>query len=385
MTRRRPTALVATAIALALALGACGGGGDGGDSSRRAERAAELPAPLAAGTSAANIPLDSSYKLVLVRWVARSTGRLAALHLRIQADGSDCRRSGKQYYGAGNGGSWLVTSHPVERDGTPDAERKLASLSFRPCEARPPLANVREGIVRVPMDIAVERGREYATVIRNTDPDPGSNYTSPNFLFTETGLLGANGRNERSADARDAYYGLDPRELVGYSHDGGKRWSLPGGPFGKARGRSYLPTYLQEYAGGRIVGQPYYYTSPPRTRLTMTYRNGPRPWVIRGLGAYTAEEGTGELTLSVDGRERARVGVGGRGMLRPAVGPVTVPPRGTVRVTASGIRVRPVVADSAWGQLAGLHLPGAAWDLEDEDNFSMAAPVYPLPWPPPGR
>jgi hypothetical protein len=69
-------------------------------------------------------------------------------------------------------------------------------------------------------------------------------------------------------------------------------------------------------------------------------------------------------------------------MIRPAIDPVRVPPRQTVRVTARGLQIRDVIADTAWGQLAGLHLPNAPWKIEGGENFSAAAPVYPLPPPP---
>jgi hypothetical protein len=342
-----------------------------------------LDAPVAAGTSAANIPLVGAQTRVLVRWVARSTGTLTALHLRIQADGSSCRKSGKTEYGLGSGGSWHVTTHPVLADGRPDQTHTFATDNVRPCNAPSAIADVRQGVMRLPMRLSVTRGDEYATVIANDDPDAGNNYTSLNFLFTSTGLLGANGRNERSSFARDAYYGLDPRELVGYSRDGGRTWALPGGPYGTAGGRNFLPTYLQEYSDGRIAGQPYYYAVPASSApRTMAFHNGRRKWTINTLGAFTPSAGAGTLTLTMDGRERARAKVAGRGMLRAPIRPVAVPPGRTVQVTATGLSIQDVVADTAWGRLMGLQSDSAPWRLEGATDFSHAAPVYPLPRPP---
>jgi hypothetical protein len=341
---------------------------------------AVLPAPVAAGTSAANIDLNSAGRRVLVRWVARSTGTLTALHLRLEADGSDCDRTGRTGYGLGNGGSWHVTTHRVLADGRPDRTTTLASQDFRPCAAPTTIADVPQGIVRLAMRLAVTRGAEYATVIANDDRDPARNYTSTNFLYTSSGLLGANARNERSPLAADAYYGLDPRELVGFSKDGGRSWALPGGSYGGLGGRSFLPTYLQEYADGQITGQPYYYSSPGQSGdRTMVFQNIRRPWTIRELGAYTARTGRGALTLTIDGRTRARVSVAGQGMLRAAISPVTVAPGQVVRVTASGLTILNVVADTAWGRLLGLHLASKPWYVEGEPNFTHAAPVYALP------
>jgi len=338
-----------------------------------------LPAPVAAGNSAGNMQLSGASKWVLTRWVARSTGTLAALHLRIQADGSVCRLDGKTGYGAGTGGTWHVTTHPVLPDGRPDMSQTLATQDFRPCFAAPPLVDVRQGIVRLPMNIPVTRGHEYATVVRNTDPAPAVNFTSINFLYTATGILGANGRNERSGDAPDAYYGLDPRELVGYSSDGGGTWALPGGQYGHNDGGAFLPTYIQEYAGGLFAGQPFYYASSASTSTTMAFRNIRHPWTISALGAYTPSPGSGTLTLTVDGTVRASAGVTGPGMVRAPITPVTVQPGQLVEVSATGIAIKRVVADTAWGRLMGMQLASSPWYIEGGTNFSAAAPVYALP------
>ena len=344
--------------------------------------AAALQAPVASGTSAGNIPLNSASKAVVMRWVARGTGNLTALHMRLAADGSQCRLNGRTGYGLGDGGSWQVTTHPVLPDGRPDPSRTLAAQELRPCSA--PLADVdvRQAILRLRMGVRVVRGAEYATVIRNGDAAPERNFTSLNFLYTSTGLVGANARNERSATAPDAYYGLDPRELVGYSRDGGRSWSLPGGPYGLPGGRNFLPTYLQEFADGRVTGQPYYYTAAASTAVrTMVFRNIKRPWKIRELGAFTAQPGQGTLTLSVDGTKRASVAVSGPGMIRARIPTTTIKPGQTVRVTSSGLSIQNIAADTAWGLLGGLNLGSAPWKVDGQPNWSHAAPVYALPAP----
>jgi hypothetical protein len=338
---------------------------------------------VAAGDSAANMTLSGSGVRVVLRWVARATGTLSALHLRIQADGSTCRRSGRTGYGAGDGGSWLATTHPVLPGGAPDTTRTLAEHALRPCRGPASVVDVRQGVVRLPMRLPVRRGEERATVVRNPDPMPSENFTSTNFLFTEAGLRGANARNERSSAARDSLYGLDPRELVGYSSDGGRTWALPGGQYGRPGGRNFLPTYVQEFADGRVAGQPYYYApEPARTDRTMVFAPARSRWVVRALGAYTGHSGTGELVLTVDGRERGRVRVSGRGMLRAAIDPVRVERGETVRVRATGLSLRDIAADTVWGRLLGMHTPASPWRVEGERDFSHAVPVYPLPAPP---
>lgn len=339
-----------------------------------------LPAPVAAGTSAANVALNGAGRWVVVRWVAREAGTLAALHLRIQADGASCRITGRTGYGLGNGGSWVVTTHPVLADGKPDLAHTLARQVVRPCSGPRSVVDVRQGVVRLAMRLPLAAGQELATVIRNGARAPARNFTSLNFLYTAGGLVGANGRNARSPAAQDAYYGLDPRELVGYSRDGGRSWSLPGGPYGQPGGRDFLPTYVQEYADGTIEGQPYYYaTAPSSAPLTMRFTGVVRPWTVRALGAVLARPGSGSLTLAVDGKVSARAVVAGTRVVRASIPPIVVRPGQRVDVTARGLTIQDIAADTAWARLMGMNLPSAPWRIVGDPNVSHAAPVYPLP------
>jgi hypothetical protein len=111
----------------------------------------------------------------------------------------------------------------------------------------------------------------------------------------------------------------------------------------------------------------------------MVFGNVKHSWTITGLGAYTPRQGTGTLTLTVDGGVRGSAPVAGIGMLRAAIAPVTVSSGQIVRVTATGLAIQDVVADTAWGRLVGLHLASKPWYVEGEKNFSHAAPVYALP------
>ena len=338
-----------------------------------------LPAPIAGGSSAGNMALNGRSKWVLVRWVARASGRLWRLQLRIQADGSSCRRDGGTGYGGGNGGTWRATTHPVLPNGRPDMAHTLASTKFHPCSSKRSLVNVRQGVVRLPLHLTVGRGQEYATVIRNRARHARRNFTSINFLYSSDGILGANGRNERSPNAPDAYYGLDPRELVGYSLNGGRRWRLPGGQYGHPHGRNFLPTYVQQYRNGPVAGQPYYYTSgTSQSSRTMVFQNVRQDWQIRALGAFATGRATGTITLLVDGTPRATVPVSGTGILRAGIAPLVVRPGQTVKVTATGLAINDVAADSAWATLLGMGRSDAPYYLEG-GRPDEAAPVYPLP------
>src|SRR5581483_1121080 len=259
----------------------------------------QLPAPLAGGDGAANVVLDSAEKLLLVRFVPRRSGAVEGMALQAKLDGTACVQSTRTGYAAGSGGVLRASVYPVRADGTPDTATLLARDDFSPC------SRYTAGVIRLSLGFAVTARQEYALVIQNADPDPADNYFSLNFLYVKSGLQGANGRNERSAGAFDAYYGLDPRELVGYSSDGGSSWRLPGGPYGPNGGAAFLPTYELDYASGAVGGQPYYYSSEVGGTFTMVFPNVPVRWTIEQLGAVASTSGSATVTLAVDGVDRA--------------------------------------------------------------------------------
>ena len=301
-----------------------------------------------------------------------------------------------------------MTTHPVLADGRPDMSRTLATQDLRPCSEPTSVVDVRQGIVRLKMGIDATRGREYATVIRNTDADPDHNFTSPNFLYTETGILGANGRNERSLGRCDLHFFLQQPAQAPIALHLPLKFVVRGvGRFeivhrrqhkvGGARERRRLPP--QE----RFLGVPPCSRSPgPRnadmkpTRLALGVLvllvcgcpsdadNANRvrynlKSLDKALGAYTAKGGSGTLTLTVNGSVRARARVAGPRMVRATIKSVTVQPGQTVKVTSSGLSIQNVVADDAWGYLMGMNLPSAPWHLDGDPEFSHAAPVYALP------
>jgi hypothetical protein len=321
----------------------------------------------AAGDEAANIALRARDQRVVIRWVARRTGRLEALHIRVKVSGRG--------YGGGTTGILHATTHPVRADGRPRTSVILAEATFSPGQRQ------WGGSVALPLHFGVRAGQELATVIRNDAADPLSDYFSANFLHARRGVLGANGRNERSASARDAYYGLDPRELVGYSTDGGASWRLPGAPYGSRGGRAFIPTYVQQYADGRFDGQFYYYSTPASGRVTMVYPDVVRPWTITHLGAF-AGGGAAQVVLAVDGVRRASARLAGTGFVARAVPPVRAPKGSTVTITAitgpGGLTLSRQFADAVWARLVGLgrHF---RWYLEDQPE--SAVPLYPLPAP----
>jgi hypothetical protein len=346
---------------------------------RRGGEPAHVPVaaepPLAAGDTAANIPLDSSRKRVLLRWVASDSGRLRRLYVRVKVEGSRCW-AGRPGYAAGSGGVAEAIVYRTRSDGRPDVSRELARATVRPC-------SVQHGeSLGFPLSLDVTAGEELATVVDNGDPHPTRNWFSLNFLYEHAGLVGPNSRNDRDPEAAGPAYGLDPRELVGYSSDAGRTWQLPGGPYGPSGGRAFLPTYIAEYADGRRDGQPYYYGHPLEGTVVMVFPHVRASWTINEIGTYVSAASSSKVSLAVDGRERAQVTLQGRGMLREPVGPVQVEAGSTVTLTAragsGGLALDGLHADAVWTALM---------DLGDNHRFylrsqpELAAPLYPLPFP----
>jgi hypothetical protein len=355
-----------------------------------------LTAPFAAGTTAANLqfgpsgcatPRCAHRKRVMLRWVARHTGKLTTLYLEFKANVSPpvACVSEPNGYGGGTSGTAVVTTYRVRPSGTPDLSRKVAETTLNPCDA------ARAGSVAIPLALKTERGEEFATVVRNADPDPLSNYFSLNFLYDDSVLAGANGRNTRSAEARNVFYNLDPREIVSESGDGGRTWQF--------RNLHYLPTYVQHYADGFRDGQPFFYATCPcpgaiSGTATMVFPRVPNWWTIRQLGAYTVASGSAVVALLVNGHVVRQARLSGKGMLREDITPITVAPGSTVKVRTragdDGLALQRIDADTPWKQGPVLRLGRSYrfYYLEQQGGGAAgeaAVTVYPLPMYAPQR
>ena len=348
-------------------------------------------APFAAGASAGNVQFGPdacgpdaacvSRERVMVRWVARHTGVISALYLQFASSPTsplNCP-TGANGYGGGSSGIAQISTYPVRADGTPETGQLLARTELTPCQA------ADGGSVAVPLGFATVHGQELATVVQDADPKPLENYFSLNTLYDPRGLSGANGRNERSAQAADVFYGLDPRELIARSVDAGSSWTMPL--------RGFVPTYVQVYADGFRDGQPYLYATCPcpgalQGTQTMTFPAVPSSWTIRELGAYTVAAGSARVDLLVDDRTVASATLSGEGMLRAPIAPVTVPAGSTVKVRTTagpgGLAIVRIDADTTW-KLGPVLTLGAGWRwqyLEQQGGGAAeqaVVTVYPLP------
>jgi hypothetical protein len=361
------------------------GGGAWDTVARTAARADDLNPPFAAGDAAWNIALDQPGKEVVVRFVPRVSKTLAHVYLHVKTSGSG--------YAGGSGGVAVAALHPVAANGLPDARVTLGQEQRVPVRANPAGPN----LLRLDFDVRLRAGVPYALVVRNGDQDPTRNYSSLNFLAVDTGptpaLAGAQARNETTAAARDLFYGLDPREAVGGTRDGGKLWRLPGNT--DVSEAKWLPTYALVWSDGSVQAQPYYSSHPPPDgTYTMVYRHVRSPWTIRQIGAYlhtwgasAARRGSGIVQLLVDDVPRASVRLEGSGFVAAWLSrPVTVRPGQTVTLRvpvaaaggAAGLPLRYSYADAQMAAIAGL---GRDSDFYlDLPPYTYALPVFPLPY-----
>jgi hypothetical protein len=366
MPRTRPRLLVGALLPLLLVAGGAGWTTSHATRSKAiAVRTSLWPPFFAAGDSAANIPLATRSERVLIRWVARRTGTVDALQLQVKVTGRG--------YAAGAGGVLQATTYPVLPNGRPNISAPLARDRF------PTRSRERGGAVAVRLDLPVNAGDQFATVVRNDAERPSRDFFSANFLYAKNGVRGANGRNELSVSAGDRYYGLDARELVGYSRDGGATWLLPGGPYGSNGGTDFLPTYVQQYSNGVALGQYYYYAHRVSGRVRMVYPHTPRT-TITHIAAYTGNDGAATVVLAVNGQRRASVRLSGAGFLLHRINPVSVPAGATVALTTragpGGLSLSQQFADSRWAHLVGL---GRRHDWYLDDDPEAAVPLFPLP------
>ena len=346
--RARSTAFGACAlIAVALACAACGGSPSRAPPSRRPTRRRCSPRRSPPGHSAANLQFGpdgcttarcAHRKRVMLRWVARHTGKLddaAISSSRRTSRRRSTASSEPNGYGGGTSGTALV------RD-LPRAHERHARLlaQARRDHAEP----VRGRARRQRPDPARPQDRsaasEFATVVRNVDPDPLTQ-----LLLAQLALRRRRpGRGER------------PQHPLG---DGAGRLLQPRPARARRRQRqrrthvavpttstTCRPTCSATPTASATASR----TSTPRARAparstgpaTMVFPRVPRWWTIRQLGAYTVAPGQRgrRPARQRHGRPRSAT-LSGKGMLRAPIKPITVTPGSTVKVRTRAGRRRP--------------------------------------------
>jgi hypothetical protein len=282
--------------------------GDGPIAPARSYRAAAIPIGI---ENVNDSPLKAARYRTLLRFVPDEPVAIDRVYFGFKLRGAACWDSGQAGYGAGDGGTLDATLVDIDpATGVPAAV--IARESINAC-ARHDEAVAELGGVPVlawaSLRGSLAAGRMYGLVVRNAHADPAGNFFSFNMPLADTALAGPHARNELDGSAAGAILGLDPREHVAWSDDGGATWR-----YGSDNGqyRSYMndrdtahPATRMPQVGFRLVGgqnlalQPYYAYSTDCVRCTTAYGGARFARRFDEVGGFLASDaGVGTLTLT---------------------------------------------------------------------------------------
>lgn len=272
-------------------------------------------------------PLKSADYRALLRFVPDATIGIDRIYFGFKLRGASCWDSGNAGYGAGDGGTLHASLVNIDaKTGLPTTE--IASETVNGCVRHNEAAQVVGSdpvMVWVNLTATLEGGKLYALIVSNTHAAPTTNFFSFNMPLADTALAGPHARNELDLNAAGGILGLDPREHVAWSTNGGKAWN-----YGSLNGqyRSYMndhdtahpATRMPQYGfrlanGGKMLGvQPYYAYSTDCTNCGVTYANARFARSFTELGGFTAS-GTNVGTLTIENST-----TGAQASCTPAVG-----------------------------------------------------------------
>lgn len=254
--------------------------------------------------------------------------------------------SGRLHYAHGTGGTIRARLVPMRADGTPDLSRVLAEETFpalkryRQLKAQFGFAG-RSGLVYSDFGGArVPAGIPHFVIYQNVDADPRDNFVSLNSPVTSVQAAGPNGRNTLDPNARGAIAGLDPREAVAWSLDGGERWGwgrqvgagpVPGDYTMTGDDAVRLPWYAwQEQGSSAMQSNQPYYAYQESGRYTLKLKSAPRATTLTEAGGY-GPEGKAVGVVTVRNLRTGAVGQTdrlGSGMVKAALNPPVPVARG---------------------------------------------------------
>ena len=210
--------------------------------------------------------------------------------------------TGRLHYAHGNGGTIrarLVTMRP---DGTPDMSNVLAEETYPALKrykeiksnfgfsGRAGMTYSNFGGVSIPADIP------HFLIYQNVNPNPRENFVSLNSPVVAEAAAGPNGRNTLDRNAPGAIAGLDPREAVAWSLDGGISWGwgrqVGGGPVPGDYTMSgddavRLPWYAwQEQSGAPLQSNQPYYAYTASGSYTLRVKSAPVTTKLTEAGGY---------------------------------------------------------------------------------------------------
>jgi hypothetical protein len=308
--------------------------------------------------------------------------------------GTKCTTYGAGCYGAGDGGLIEARLVTIKADGTPDLSNVLARETVDPAK-RYSETKAAYGISTISLfwyfnmgGVALEGGRPYAMVYRNVHADPAHNFSSANSPTVKASEAGPNGRNNLDPDAPGAIAGLDPREAVAWSTDGGGSWSWGRqvGPYaGSATSDdgTRLPHYAWQASPSSRPqsNQPYTAYWSTCSDCSLIAHSVPRATTLTAAGGYApVGESVGVVTVkNLRTGETGHTGELGSGIARgPLDKPVALAVGDSYEITHTGTVYR-AEADNYLVQIVGLG--GGAFPFTTSGNGADLAELFALPHP----
>jgi hypothetical protein len=284
------------------------GSGAGTSSGPLTNRAFSIPVGI---ENVNDSPLKAANYRALLRFVPDSNISIDRFYFGFKLRGASCWDSGNAGYGAGDGGTLEGSIVNIDaKTGLPTTT--LVTETINAC-TRHKEASVELGSVPVMVwvntKVNLEGGRLYAFVVRNAHADPTRNFFSFNMPLADTLLAGPHARNELNKNASGGILGLDPREHVAWSVDGGKSWRYGSGngqynsfmnDHDSAHPATRMPQYGFRLTSGMTLGmQPYYAYSTDCTGCSVTYANARYARTFSEVGGFTASgNNVGTLTFT---------------------------------------------------------------------------------------
>jgi hypothetical protein len=254
--------------------------------------------------------------------------------------------TGRLHYAHGSGGTIRARLVPMKPDGTPDLSQVLAEDRFpalqryRQIKSQFGLAGPSGLVYSDFRGVQVPAGVPHFVVYQNVDADPRENFVSMNSPVTSVQAAGPNGDNTLDPDAHGAIAGLDPREAVAWSVDGGQSWGwgrsvgaglVPGDYTMSGDDAVRLPWYAwQEPGSGAMHSNQPYYAYSEMGRYTVKLRSAPHATTLTEAGGY-GPEGKAVGVVTVRNLRTGAVGHTsqlGNGMVKGALNPPVAVERG---------------------------------------------------------
>jgi len=264
---------------------------------------------------------------------------------------------GRVGYADGNAGTIRARLVAVKPNGEPDMSQVLAQetvpayqryLDSKSTYGAPGLTQLLYFNMG---GVQLKGGQMYAMTYQNADSSPTSNWFSENSPTVKESVAGPNGVNNTDPNAPGAIAGLDPREAVAWSQNGGQSWvwgrragegNTPGAYAGSTStdDGTRLPWYgWQTSASATPQSNQPYYAYKESGSYTLKASSVPRTVTITEAGGYApAGASVGVVTVrnASTGASGHTSSLGGGLARGPLDKPVTVEAGQSYEVANSG-------------------------------------------------